>query len=121
MIALRVSLLSPAILFTIVICYIFIVAQAQNHCKGGTIYGKLSPRQLKIARDVEIAYCRGRQLYGDRPIPRKMMYDFIYNRLRHQESKQCMKEQVTPDDLHMCMYLMYKIIQTWQCFGVIHC
>ena len=121
MIAVRAPLLSPAFLFTIVICHVLVVAQAQNHCKGSVRYGSLNPSQVKIARDIEIAYCRGRQVHGNRVISRKKMYDYIYSQLRYQQSKECMKKNVNPDDLNMCMHLMYYSSEIWQCFGVIYC
>ena len=50
MIAARAPLLFPAILSTIVICHVLVVAQAQNHCKGSVRYSSLNPRQIIIAR-----------------------------------------------------------------------
>ena len=121
MIVVRASRPSLAILFCILINHLLIAVQAQNHCKGGAVFGNLSPRQVKIAKDVEIAFCRGRNLLGSRAIPRKKMYDFIYNQLKYPESRECMKEQTNPNRITWCLYSLYNVIEIWQCFGIALC
>ena len=112
---------SQAVFLTTVICHLLIVVQAQNHCKGGTLFGNLSPRQVKIAKDIEIAFCRGRNLLGRSPVPPKMMYDFIYNQLKYPESKGCMKEYTDHDSINKCMYLLYNVVEIYRCFRVPLC
>ena len=121
MIAVRASRPSLAILLCVVINSLFIVVQGQNHCKGGTLFGNLSPRQVIIAKDVEIAYCRGRNLLGSRSVPEKKMYDFIYNQLKYPESKECMKKHADPNRITWCLYSLYNVIEIWECFGVAAC
>ena len=121
MIVARASRPSLAILVCILINHLLIVVQAQNHCKGGALFGNLSPRQVKIAKDIEIAFCRGRNLLGRSPVSQKKMYDFIYNQLKYRESKECMKNRVTTDIVNKCMYLLYNVVEIWQCFRVALC
>ena len=112
---------SLTILFCILINHFFIVVHAQNHCKGGTRFGYLSPRHIKIAKDIEIAFCHGRNVLGRSPVPQKMMYEFIYNQLKYPESKECMKSHVTPERVNKCMYLLYNVVEIYQCFKVALC
>ena len=121
MIAVHASRLLIAILFCILVNQLGIVVRAQNHCKGGTLYGNLSPRQVKIAKDVEIAFCRGRNLLGSRAVPEKKMYDFIYSQLKYQQSKKCMKNHADLDRITRCLYSLYNVIEIWECFGVAAC
>ena len=121
MMTVAISRPSQTILLTTVICHLLIVVQAQNHCKGGTLFDGLNPRQVKIAKDIEIAFCRGRNLLGRRPVPRKVMYDFIYNQLKYQESKECMKKRADPHSVNKCMYLYYDVLEIWRCFLVALC
>ena len=121
MIGVTVSRPSQAILLFVLVCHLLIVIQAQNHCKGGTLFGNLSPRQVIIAKDIEIAFCRGRNLLGSRAVPEKKMYDFIYSQLKYQQSKKCMKEHTDPNRITWCLYTLYNIIEIYECFSVALC
>ena len=121
MITVRASRPSFAILFCILVNHVLIVVQAQNHCKGGTDFGNLSPQHIRIAKDIDIAFCRGRNLLGRSPVSQKKMYDFMYHQLKYRESKECMKNQATPESVNKCMYLLYNVVEIWQCFGVALC